>query len=105
MNRSVCSLVVLVASAGLLRVGTAPQALPGSGTGTAAIYRDGWIDLNKNGTRDTYENPAVDLEKRLDDVLARMTLEEKTCQLATLYGFNRVLKDQLPTPQWKDEVW
>ena len=34
-----------------------------------------------------------------------MTLEEKTCQLATLYGSGRVLKDALPQDNWKTEVW
>ena len=55
--------------------------------------------------KDVYEDPAAGLDRRLDDLLAQMTLEEKTCQLATLYGYNRVLKDQLPTPEWKSEVW
>ena len=105
MNRLGYSLLVLLASAGLLRVETAPQVAAGTSAGKAAICRDGWIDLNKNGARDSYENPAVDLERRLDDLLAEMTLDEKTCQLATVYGFNRVLKDQVPTPQWKNEVW
>ena len=105
MNRLGYSLLVLLASAGLLRVETAPQVAAGTSAGKAAICRDGWIDLNKNGARDSDENPAVDLERRLDDLLAEMTLDEKTCQLATVYGFNRVLKDQVPTPQWKNEVW
>ena len=34
-----------------------------------------------------------------------MTQDEKTCQLATLYGFGRVLKDSLPTPTWKNAIW
>lgn len=34
-----------------------------------------------------------------------MTLEEKTCQMATLYGSGRVLKDALPQNNWKTEVW
>lgn len=34
-----------------------------------------------------------------------MTLEEKTCQMATLYGSGRVLKDALPQDNWKTEVW
>jgi beta-glucosidase len=34
-----------------------------------------------------------------------MTLEEKSCQMATLYGFGRVLKDEMPTPDWKNQVW
>ncbi len=70
-----------------------------------AIYHDGWIDHNKNGAMDPYENPKLDVEKRIDDLLARMTVEEKTMQLVTLYGFNNVLKDPLPTPAWKTSPW
>ncbi|TCJ19563.1 beta-glucosidase [Flaviaesturariibacter flavus] len=69
------------------------------------IYRKGWIDFNKNGTRDVYEDPAQPIDRRVADLLAQMTLEEKTCQLATLYGYGRVLKDELPTPAWKNEIW
>src|SRR4030095_12866505 len=50
------------------------------------IYKSGWIDLNKNGRLDVYH-------------------KEKTCQTATLYGYNRVLKDELPTPDWKNQIW
>ncbi len=39
------------------------------------IYRDGWIDLNKNGSREPYEDPAVEVEARIADLLARMALE------------------------------
>ena len=53
-----------------------------------SIYHDGWIDLNKNGKMDPYENPKLDVEKRIDDLLGRMTVEEKTCQMATLYGLS-----------------
>ncbi|PWT92098.1 MAG: glycosyl hydrolase [Blastocatellia bacterium] len=69
------------------------------------IYHSGWIDLNKNGRMDPYENPKLDVEKRIDDLIAQMTLEEKSCQTATLYGYSRVLKDELPTPGWKNEIW
>ena len=69
------------------------------------IYRDGWIDFNKNGTRDPYEDPSLPLETRVSDLLSRMTIEEKTCQLATLYGSGRVLRDSAPTPAWKHEIW
>lgn len=34
-----------------------------------------------------------------------MTLDEKTCQMVTLYGYKRVLKDDLPTPEWKELLW
>ena len=45
------------------------------------IYHDGWNDLNKNGRKDAYEDPARPIKKRVDDLLARMTLEEKIGQL------------------------
>ena len=54
---------------------------------------------------DLYENPKAPLEDRVQDLLAQMTLEEKTCQMATLYGSGRVLKDALPQNNWKTEVW
>jgi beta-glucosidase len=69
------------------------------------IYHAGWIDFNKNGRRDPYEDATAPLEKRIEDLLSQMSLEEKTNQLATLYGFGRVLKDELPTPEWKQKIW
>lgn len=69
------------------------------------IYHTGWIDFNKNGQKDVFEDPAQPVEKRIEDLLGQMTLDEKTCQMATLYGYTRVLKDSLPTPQWKNEIW
>jgi beta-glucosidase len=69
------------------------------------IYHTGWIDLNKNGRMDVYENPKADVESRITDLLSQMNLDEKTCQTATLYGYNRVLKDELPTPEWKNQIW
>ena len=69
------------------------------------IYRKGWIDFNKNGRMDPYEDPSRSLDERVEDLLGRMTLEEKSCQLATLYGYGRVLRDSLPTAEWKNEVW
>jgi len=69
------------------------------------IYQKGWIDFNKNGAKDIFEDLAQPVEKRIADLLSQMTLEEKTCQTATLYGYKRVLGDALPTPQWKNELW
>lgn len=69
------------------------------------IYHSSWIDLNKNGRMDVYENSKANIERRIADLLSQMTLEEKTCQTATLYGYNRVLKDELPTPDWKNQIW
>jgi beta-glucosidase len=69
------------------------------------IYRPGWIDFNKNGRKDIYEDATARAEERVEDLLSQMTLEEKTNQLATLYGFGRVLKDELPTAEWKIKIW
>ncbi len=49
-----------------------------------SIYHDGWIDLNKNGRRDVYEDPAQPVQKRVADLLKRMTLAEKIGQLQQL---------------------
>ena len=62
------------------------------------IYHDGWNDLNKNGVKDPYEDPQVDVDSRIEDLLGRMTLDEKTAQMVTLYGFPRVLTDELTLP-------
>lgn len=71
----------------------------------ADIYRDGWIDLNKNGRKDIYEDPTQDLEDRVTDLLKQMTVKEKTAQMVTLYGFPRVLRDELPTSKWDSAFW
>lgn len=67
------------------------------------IYHAGWIDLNKNGVRDPYEDPAVEIEKRVDDLLARMTKDEKASQLCTLYAYQ--VKGDLPDASWKTAAW
>jgi beta-glucosidase len=70
-----------------------------------SIYKKGWIDFNKNGVKDLYEDPLAPLEKRVENLLSQMTIAEKTGQLATLYGSGRVLKDKLPTAGWQNEIW
>lgn len=70
-----------------------------------SIYHNGWIDFNKNGTKDVFEDPQQPIDKRVNDLLSQMTLEEKSCQMATLYGYARVLKDEMPTANWKNEIW
>src|SRR5215204_1870998 len=70
-----------------------------------AIYKKDWIDLNKNGQKDIYEDRGQPIEKRVADLIAQMTVDEKTCQMATLYGYGRVLEDELPKANWKNEIW
>lgn len=69
------------------------------------IYHKGWIDFNKNGQMDIYENPMANIDARIDDLLGQMTLDEKTCQMVTLYGYKRVLSDDLPRKEWKNKLW
>ena len=69
------------------------------------IYHERWIDLNKNGIMDPYENPRLSEDKRIDDLISRMDVNEKTAQLVTLYGYGAVLKYQQPTKAWLDSVW
>jgi beta-glucosidase len=70
-----------------------------------SIYHKGWVDFNKNGKMDVFEDPSQPIDKRIADLLSQMTVEEKTCQLATLYGYKRVLKEEMPAESWKNEVW
>ncbi|WP_117882384.1 glycoside hydrolase family 3 N-terminal domain-containing protein [Aureibaculum luteum] len=69
------------------------------------IYHKDWIDFNKNGTKEVFEDSKAPLEARVKNLVSLMNVNEKTCQLTTLYGFARVLQDELPTDQWKNEVW
>ena len=43
--------------------------------GGKGIYHKGWIDFNKNGLKDVYEDPSASLEDRVEDLLRQMTLE------------------------------
>ena len=70
-----------------------------------SIYHKGWIDLNKNGIKDVYEDPTAKIDDRVENLLSQMTVNEKTAQMVTLYGYGRVAKDQLPTEEWKNAVW
>src|SRR6476659_831860 len=73
--------------------------------GNAKIYHKDWIDFNKNGKKNIYEDPTKSINERVSNLLSLMTVDEKTCQTATLYGYKRVLKDELPQEIWKNEIW
>lgn len=108
MNRHL--IICLLTAWGTLSVShAAAVGLPANkktvGNPKTSIYRKGWTDFNKNGIKDIYEDPTQPIDKRVEDLLSQMTLEEKSCQLATLYGYGRVLKDSLPTPAWENAIW
>lgn len=72
---------------------------------TGSIYHKNWIDFNKNGVKDVFEDPKENIEARVSNLISLMNVNEKTCQMATLYGYARVLSDELPTKEWKNRVW
>ncbi len=82
-----------------------PKKVGRNGSGNMKIYYENWIDFNKNGKKDVFESMSEPVNKRVEDLLSQMTLDEKSCQMATLYGFGRVLMDELPTVHWKTEIW
>jgi len=43
-----------------------------------------WLDLNKNGKMDIYEDPSQPVDARVEDLLGQMTLEEKLGQLSQI---------------------
>ncbi|MGN8069191.1 glycoside hydrolase family 3 N-terminal domain-containing protein [Mucilaginibacter sp. 22184] len=93
----------------LCRAGMASALIAGLALSASAqqknIYHKGWVDFNKNGKMDVFEDPSQTVDKRVADLLSQMTVEEKTCQMATLYGYKRVLKEEMPAESWKNEVW
>jgi beta-glucosidase len=48
------------------------------------MYHPGWVDLNKNGIKDIYEDSTQPVDQRVDDLLQRMTRAERIGQLAQL---------------------
>ncbi len=56
-------------------------AFTASAANTSSIYHNGWIDFDKNGRMDVYEDPSQPVKKRVNDLLKRMTLQEKIGQL------------------------
>ncbi len=70
------------------------------------IYKGDWVDFNKNGKKDVFEDPTADIKDRVENLLSQMTSDEKTAQCCTLYGFSSgVLKDELPQESWKTSIW
>jgi beta-glucosidase len=46
-----------------------------------ASTQQSWIDLNRNGKKDVYEDPSRPVELRVKDLFKRMTIDEKIGQL------------------------
>lgn len=105
MIKKTLFLSVLLGGSLCVATGQSKNAFKKYNPGKHSMYQKGWIDFNKNGKMDVYENPAAPINDRIEDLLSQMTVEEKTCQMVTLYGYGRVLKDDLPKPDWKEQIW
>ena len=55
-----------------------------------------YVDANKNGKMDIYENPKANIEDRVEDLLKRMTLEEKIAQMEAVSKIQIDEKGNLP---------
>jgi len=42
------------------------------------IYKGTWIDHDKNGVKDVYDDPSAPVEKRVEDLLSKMTLRRSS---------------------------
>ena len=109
MRKTLTLITILLAS---LTLSAQPKNIPEPGKqvkkfeiGKNKMYHKGWIDFNKNGKMDVYEDPSADIDARIEDLLSQMNVDEKTCQMVTLYGYRRVLQDDLPTLAWKNKLW
>ena len=48
------------------------------------IYKKGWIDFNKNGRMDIYEDPSASIDARVKDLLSQMTLKSLVLRLKVM---------------------
>ena len=49
------------------------------------IYKKGWIDFNKNGVKDIYEDPSAPIEARVQDLLRRKLARWLPCTGPAVY--------------------
>jgi len=77
MLRNGLGLLVIVAAGSL-------TAACGSGkdTGTTAGGDAGWRDLNGNGQKEPYEDASLPVDQRIEDILGRMTLDQKVLMVS-----------------------
>lgn len=62
-----------------------PDCHPPPRAKSAVTHGGGWIDFDKDGVLDPYEDPSRPVEERVEDLLKRMTLEEKLEQLRSSF--------------------
>ncbi len=63
-----------------------------------SIYHDDWIDFNKNGRKDVYEDPTATIDQRVADLKSQMTQDEIKEQLKENPYSSIVLPDETDWP-------
>lgn len=53
-----------------------------------AIYHKDWIDFNKNGKKDVYEDSKQTIASRVDDLLSQMTTHERLIKPLPFMGMD-----------------
>ena len=76
---------------------TATSSTSTSSSTTPTTLSTPFTGNNVVGIMPAYKDASNSIDVRIQDLLSRMTLEEKTMQMVTLYGYKRVLEDRLPT--------
>lgn len=66
----------------------------------ADMYHTDWIDFNKNGQKDVYEDVSAETDARIDDLLSQMTMDEKTKQVTLTLDAGRDLKMMNLDNEW-----
>ena len=62
------------------------------------MYKKGWIDFNKNGVKDVYEDPNASLDARIEDLLSQMTHPRmETNALERRHRCHRRTPERFPT--------
>ena len=64
---------LLLSSGTLLSAQKTPKTPATYKPAKSELYHKGWIDFNKNGVKDVYEDPAAPLDARIEDLLQQMT--------------------------------
>ena len=53
------------------------------------MYKGSWIDHDKDGSMAPFEDPSRPIDERVEDLLRRMTIEEKVAQLRATFNAER----------------
>lgn len=91
---------------------TVPKSVRAKGKPFAVAFKTmangfSYNDLNRNGQCDPYENPYLTVNERVEDLLSKMTLEEKAGQLVMTMGweyYEKTGNQYVLTEKFKDAI-